>query len=453
MAEILYNDGRKESVPFAQAPPGDMAFRAPTGFERYRQGRENVTAAPLKAVGMPEEAAKSVAQFLTPQTPAEQGIEVGTAMMPGAGKAAQFAEKVIAKPLGQLAQRGLRSAAPAVGGAVGSLFDQGASLGHTLYEGARGGVLGAAGELLPFAKGLLGRGKAVEKADEKAVGKAVESAVPAFGNVSSKADLDALAVRGRGEKALEGSRTSLLDTLTERLSAANAKTTERAWGAADPARKGAASIDVPSLAKVAGGGSMSVKDAVDWLARLGDRGWLMTNQLATGLDASAARTLRGQARKEIVSALNKSEKGLGDTFDKGMNELAKGRLYIDILGKKGVIEDGKLNMNALRDVMGTKATQKQTYGQRLEHLGSAEDVKAWYDALTRKSGDLVARDTPGSLGFGIHAGLTGPHVWAGVPKLPKYVGEIPPVKIGSGGTPTSRGLLGLSQETAESERR
>ena len=438
MAEIIYSDGRKETV--APPPPeGVGEIRAPTKFEQYRSARQNIFEKPLKAIGVPAGAAEATGEFFTPQTTAEQGIEIGLAGMPFAGK--------VAGPLaGPLMQRGLRYAMPAVGGALGSLASAPSDLGHAGWEFARGLGYGVGGDVLPFAKGLLGRSKALEKADEAAVGKAVSKSVPAFGKASTKADLDAIAVRGRGPAALDTARTDLMDSTIEALQGSGT----------EPRYKRSTSLDVPALAKLAGGGNMPFQDAVDWLAKLGDRGWLMTNQMATGLDAATARALREQARKEIVAGLNTSKPGLGETFDKGMNELAKGHYFIQLLQQPGVIAEGKLNMNALRDTMGKMATQKQTYSQRLEKLASPEDVKAFYDALSRGSGDLVSRDVKGNLGlsFGAGAGASlGPGIHINTPKLPKRVGQVPPIQIGPGGTPASLGLLGLSREAVESEQR
>jgi len=449
VAEITWSDGKKE---FLDPPAGETQLRAPTGFEKYRQAREDVTAKPLKLIGMPEEAAKGVAQFLTPQTPAEQGIEVGTLLMPGAGKAASFAEKAIGRPIGQLAERGIRYAAPAIGGFVGDVADRGLDLGHNLYETARGALYGAAGDLLPFARGLWGRGAAIEKADASALGKAVSAAVPPFGTMETKADLDAIGVRGRGVAAMRQFGEQFLDDISKRLQTVRrlAGGTPR-YGTTSPAGPGV-SLDVPSLAKLHGGGSMTVSEAKGYLDMLGKQGWTPEDQLATGLSADQARRLRDLARKEIVSQLDKEEKGLGAHFDKGLNTLAKGHFFSDVLGQPGVIKDGKLDMNALRDVMTKPYDQLQTYGQRLEKIGSPEDVKRWYDALTRGSGDLVARDVHGGIKIGAHfSGLQKPHAWTAWPQFPKHVGEVPPVRIGPGGTPIARGLMGLSQETARSE--
>src|SRR5262245_4582398 len=122
MAEVTYDDGRKETL-FPEPPKGETNIRAPSAFERYRGSRERVTGAPFTALGMPE-TGKAFGQMLTPQTGAEQGIEIGTLMMPGVGKGLGFAERVLGAPvakLGTLAQRGIRSALPAIGGVAGDI--------------------------------------------------------------------------------------------------------------------------------------------------------------------------------------------------------------------------------------------------------------------------------------------------------------------------------------------
>lgn len=450
MAEILYADGRTETV----SPPAkkEEEIRAPSAFETYRSGRQRLTQSVLDRVPLPGFGA-AAAEFLTPQTPAEQGVEGGLMLMGPAGK---FAGKAVSPAYGAAARLIGRAGAPAAGGGVGSMIDKPREPLTAAWEGAKGAATGLAGDLLPFAKSLLGRRKVIGKADEKAIGGAIEQAVPSFGRITSKLDLDAIGKRRRGPQALETAKDEMLAAIERRLMAEPAPSTARhAYRlpqgvhqrmAPRTVMPGHSSIDVPSLAGLAGGGSMTFRDAVGWLGKLSDEGWLLSNQAAHGLDAKAARALRDKARGEIVKKLNGRAPGLGDSFDRGMNELAQGHLFVEILQKPGVISGGKLDMNALRDTMETMYSPGSTFSQRLERIAKPADVKRFYDALTRNSGDLTARDVTGKTGLGIHSWGGTPHLGLTTPRLPKYVGHTPPRTIGPGGTPISLGLSGIGRD-------
>lgn len=462
---VFTPDGGQPEQIFPTPPPTDLQVRAPTRFERGRDIAEAPIRGGLKLLpGMSDEMASGVAQTIVPQTPADLGMQIATVGMPGAGQAARFAENVIGREVGPVATRAIRYGLPAAGAVVGDIAGRGLDVVHNAYEAGRGALFGVAGDLAPIGKAVIGRKGAIQKADQEAVGKGVETLAPMLGAPRTVQDLDRVAVRNAGAERMRAFGDNLVKGVTDRLETIAGRAADRRPGVIDPARKGSSMIEVPALREMNGGeGGMTLKRAMEHMRRLSEQGWTEEDQRLTGMNATQARALREKAREQVVGALEKAEKGLGSAWDSGMNQLSKAHFMIETLQQPGVIAEGKLNMNALRDAMAGKYDQGQTRSQRLERIASPDEVAAFYEALTRKSGDLVSRDVPGSIGIGGHvaasallpgAGASMPvHGWFSKPRLPKYVGELPPIRIGSGGTPVSLGLEKLAQETRDSERR
>ncbi len=445
MAEIIYADGRRETVAPMQAPEGEMSIRRPSVWERSRMA----TSGALEKAHIAPELAKGVSDFVIPGSTGEAGIQAGLALMPGVGPAmAKTVPGLLAKsPLGRtIVERLMRYALPATGGAVG------ASVGgqDPISMGMRGALSGPAGDAGPLMfKGIRRAAGAggVAREDASRIGGALGASVPPLAGAETAEGLYTTAITSRGRGALDTARQGSMDAISASL-----RGTSRLGGPA-PGLGGSSghdTISVPSLRGVAGTSVMSFRDAVGWLSKLADEGWLLSQGLKEGPKAVDARGLRAAARKEIVSELDGQVAGLGAKFDQAQKLYARGLTYLDLLKKPGVIEDGQLNMNALRDAVRGQANQRETYAQKLEKLSTPAEIARFYQALTR-GGPMSGRDKPGSLGLHGTAGASGPHLRFSTPRFPSFTGapeQLPRAYrpgMPSGGPAISFGLLGLTR--------
>lgn len=507
MAEIIYEDGQRK---FLEPPKGETAIRAPTGWEKARM----VGSGALEKIGVPQEGAKNISEFVIPGSPAEAGMQVGLMAMPGVGQAAKLAPKVLEKsPIARsLVQRGIRSALPAVGGAVGAASgDQpvAPAAGKGLMLGAGGEATSAVVENIVRGVGRSTGTNRVERLDAARLGAAISDAVKEFGQPKTTEDIYQLAVRSHGKTALDQARDTALEEIStgmknRQASIGRSRLVKEGTGrtqppvspapvdvatgkaaqrppfvgppppppptggmgtptGAPPVRSvGTDAIAVPSLQQEAGQSLFTLKEATGWLTRLGDEGWLMSRKLKEGLPALDARGLRQQARNEIIAALEKEMPGAGTKFDQAQKHYSKGLTILEVLNKPGVIADGRLNINALRDVLKSPANQRETFSQQMERRLTPDDVSRFYRSIFR-GGPQSARDVEGSLGLHGTLGAAGhPHIRISRPHLPKFSGapeELPKsVRPGSfsgfsrSGIPQMTfGMLGLGLTTESTD--
>jgi hypothetical protein len=361
-----------------------------------------------------------------------------------------------------LAKRGARAgASTAVGAGVGAATGEGAGQGAKL-----GGVAGLSTEALNSTIESIARATGtsrMEKIDAKNLGAAIKEAVAAFGQPKTTEDLYKLAMTSGGQAALNEARTTALKGITDKLKARVVTGGHPTLGPG-ARRAGHAAIEVPALRELNGGNAlMTLEEAGAWLSRLGSEGWLLTQKVKEGLDASAARALRGQARNEIVQALDGQVKGLGKEFDQALKQYSKGQTILDFLQQPGIFtKDGRLDMNAVREGLGAKhkATQTETFAQQLEHRLTPEEVQRFYGALFR-GGPMTGRDAAGAFGLHFGVGLGGVHGGITRPRLPSFTGDpaqLPwwarpgrlPVKGDvAGRVPLTFGTIGLLRENDE----
>lgn len=411
------------------------------------------------------------AQFLTPESWTEAGIQAGLFAAPGVGPVlGKVAPKLLAESpiMRKLVERGLRVAMPAAGGGVGAAVE-----GKSIpWEILRGAGYGATGEGLTALIENVARAtgtKTMERLDSRRLGEAISGAVKEFGTPQTTEDLYKLAVTSGGQAALDEARKTALADIAGKLKTTLVRgvATERQRGFTEtgagsivrpipPQAAGHDAIEVPSLHDLTGTSLMSLQDAANWLSNLGDRGWLMSQKLKEGLDAGAARALRAKARKEIVTALDARVPGTGAQFDQALKQYSKGKTILTFLQQPGIFADGRLNMNAARDALAKKATQRETFGQQTEGRLTADEVDRFYRALFR-GGPMTGRDVPGSIG--IHASVSHlgtPYVGVSRPRLPSFAGapsELPwwarptsSPKATAPAVPLTFGLIGLTRE-------
>jgi hypothetical protein len=454
MAEITYGDGRKETI----AWQGDgTELRKPTMWENARMG----TSKQLERV-MPPHGAQNVAEFAIPGSTAEAGIQGALALVPGVGPLlGKVAPGLLERsPLvSRMLMRALRVALPAAGGAAGAAAG-GQPIGA---EAQRGAIYGLAGEGLNAAIENIARATGtgrMEKIDAKNLGAAIKDAVAAFGRPKSTEDLYKLAMTSGGQAALDEARKTALKGITDKLKARVVSGGHPTLGPG-ARRAGHDAIEVPALREVNGGNAlMTLDEAAGWLTRLGSQGWLLTQKVKEGLDAGAARALRGQARNEIVAALDGQVKGLGKEFDQALKQHSKGLSILTFLQQPGIFtKEGHLDMNAVRNALGAqrKATQTETFAQQLEHRLTPEEVQRFYGALFR-GGPMTGRDVAGNVGVhgSVHMGT--PYVGISRPRLPSFTGDaaslpwwarpgrLPAKADAATRIPLTFGMIGLTRE-------
>lgn len=426
MAEITYDDGRKESIPFT--PPATVTGERPTNLVGRAKARLLGTEPPA---GDPRAttAARTVraaGDVMVPSNWTELALLIasgGTA--PGINSLVNRVAPAAVKAspvLMSLAKRGARvGAQTAAGAGVGAVTGEGSGRGAAM--GAVAGLSTEAVNTLIESVARATGGGRMEKIDAKNMGEAIKEAVSSFGAPKTTEDIYKLAVTSGGQAALDQARKTAIQGISDKLKGTLVSGGHPTLG---PVQRSAGhdAIEVPALRELNGGEALMTLDhAAGWLSRLGNTGWLQTQKLKEGLDAGAARALRDTARKEIVAFLDAKQKGLGKEFDQALKHYAKGQSILTFLQQPGVFsKEGHLDMNAVRDALGKKATQRDTFAQQLEARLTPEEVQRFYKALFR-GGPMTGRDVAGSVGVHGSLHLGQPYVGISRPRLPSFTGD------------------------------
>lgn len=478
--------GLKDIDTFLQAPAGEQSFRNPTAWER---GRMTASGA-LEKVGVPAGGAKNLAEFAIPGSNTEAGIQAALSLVPIVGPAAVKLLPALAKEapmLFNILQRSARVALPTAGGAVGAMTE-----GRPASSGAtKGAAVGAFGEAVPLALEWGGRAAStgpMERRMAQSLGKAIGDSATTLPKMNSADDIVRTVVTDKGMAAIGAAHKAAMDDISEQLQSRTltggrsvlptkhgidqglplpgaypGERGKRFWtvdvpghaGPQVPRPAGHDVIEVPALREVAGKTDFKFREADEWLKRLADEGWLLSQREKSGIDAMAARKLRAKARQEIVGALNKDVPGLGDYYDTSKGLYDKGQMYIDLFRQPGVVKEGRPDYNALRDTLGKKEVSgTRTWGQAIERAtrGNPEEAEAFFRALFR-GGEFTGRDTPGGIGahLGFSAGM--PHLGFTRPGLPRWAGDpaqLPwyarPGSLNQLSMPAAFSALGLTRE-------
>jgi hypothetical protein len=407
-------------------PAGETGLRAPTFWERAR---------------MTAGKAGPVAEFLTPGSWTEAGIQMALAAAPFAGKAiGKVAPKLLAQSpaVARWLTRGARVGLTAGGGAGGAAVG-----GEDIARGAKTGAAAAAtGEVLATPIQWISRsvaGPLMQRLDSRRLAKVAGEIAPALKNVPPE-----VAASGTVKTAPELHRLVMGTTGEELLGQALATDLKPILAATKgqmfnfPALNKALGLPPPTpgpavLGRGQASHAVTFEEALEHLRKIGRRGYTIAGDPRGAMNAFEARELRHQLRQEMTDALanpvkytlDPAHRGIrspviAKRFDDAMQKYARGREVIDVLSEPRVWEGGRLNMRALQEMVSTE--EYKTIARTLK-----QDAERFYRAVYR-GGTALTRDVPGQLGLHarVYPGAGMPHVGVSLPRVPSYGGPETP---------------------------